>query len=174
MIPTYEYYGNFISFKTRTDTPVSHLNLEGIEEMIKMDQLSNLSGSVGIRGRMYGSVNQESGNFINDEGSLTASLDDVSFVLMRDSIHKDSIQHITGEFILQDTIIEARDLRLEFNGNPFHIGVSTENLLLYLLDYDRDLSASLGISSERINTASLLGEAMRRIHTGLSVGAMFR
>lgn len=134
------------------------LNLEGMGEMIKMDQLSNLSGTVGIRGQINGSVNQESGNFINDEGSLTASLDDVSFVFRRDSTSSDSIQHITGELVLQDTIFEAGNLTLEYNGSPFQLGVSTENLLLYLLDYDRDLSAELSISSERINTATLLGD----------------
>jgi len=134
------------------------LNLEGMGEMIKMDQLSNLSGSVGIRGQINGSVNQESGNFINDEGSLTASLEDVSFVFKRDSTRSDSIQHISGELVLHDTIFEAENLTLEYNGNPFQLGVSTENLLLYLLDYDRDLGGVLSISSEGFNTATLLGD----------------
>ncbi|MCK5691224.1 MAG: hypothetical protein KAI08_00205 [Bacteroidales bacterium] len=132
------------------------LNLEGLEEMFNIDLLSNLTGSVAIQGQISGNVNRESGNFLNDEGSLTAILDDVSFVVNHDSINRDSIQHISGELVLHDTIFETEKLALEFNGNRFDLGITTENLLLYLLDYNRDLTGGFYLSSERFNPATLL------------------
>jgi len=132
------------------------VNLEGLEEMFNIDFLSNLTGTVAIQGQLSGKVNRESGSFLNDEGSLTAILDDVSFVVNHDSINRDSIEHISGELVLHDTIIEAEKLALEFNGNKFDVGVSTENLLLYLLEYNRDVTTGISISSEWIDAATLL------------------
>jgi len=132
------------------------LNLEGLEEMFKKDFLSDLSGSVDIQGQLSGNVNRESGSFLNDEGSLTAILEDVSFVINHDSVNKDSIQHIFGELVLHDTILETGQLALEVNGNRFDLGLSTENLLLYLLDYNRDLTTGISISSKAFNPATLL------------------
>jgi len=157
------------------------VNLEGLEEMFKKDFLSNLSGSVNIQGQLSGNVNQESGSFLNDEGSLTAILDDVSFVLNHDSVNRDSIKHISGELVLHDTILETEQLALEVNGNRFDLGFSAENLLLYLLDYNRDLSTGIFISSKAFNPVTLLrdtsissrfGEEIRDFY--LSAGAMIK
>jgi len=147
--------GNILSPELNIEVDCA-INLEGLEEMFKKDFLSNLSGSVDIHGQLSGNVNRESGSFLNDEGSLTALLDDVSFVLNHDSVNKDSIQHISGELILHDTILETEHLALEVNGNRFDLGLSIENLLLYLLDYNRDLSAGISISSKRFDPATLL------------------
>ena len=147
--------GNILSPELNIEVDCA-INLEGLEEMFKKDFLSNLSGSVDIQGQLSGNVNRESGSFLNDEGSLTALLDDVSFVLNHDSVNKDSIQHISGELVLHDTILETEQLALEVNGNRFDLGFSIENLLLYLLDYNRDLSAGISISSKRFDPATLL------------------
>jgi len=147
--------GNILSPELNIEVDCA-INLEGLEEMFKKDFLSNLSGSVDIQGQLSGNVNRESGSFLNDEGSLTAILDDVSFVLNHDSVNKDSIQYISGELVLHDTILETELLALEVNGNRFDLGFSIENLLLYLLDYNRDLSAGISISSKRFDPATLL------------------
>lgn len=132
------------------------LDLLGLEEMLKIDFLRGLSGSVALRGEVSGNVNRESGAFLNEEGSLKATMDDVSFVIMRDSISGDSLSNLSGELVLHDTIIEGEKLSLEVNGNKFDIGISSENLLLYLFDYDRDLTAGISIASEQFNPATLL------------------
>jgi len=132
------------------------LQLEGLEEMLNKDKLNSLSGSVAVRGQISGNVDRESGDFLNEEGSLTAILDDVSFVVSHDSVSRDSISHISGEFILHDTIIGTEKLALELNGNRFDVGITTENLLLYLLDYNRDLTTGISISSEQFNPGTLL------------------
>ena len=147
--------GNILSPELNIEVGCA-INLKGLDEMFKKDFLSNLSGSVDIQGQLSGNVNRESGSFLNDEGSLTAILDDVSFVLNHDSVNKDIIQHISGELILHDTILETGLLALEVNGNRFDLGFSIENLLLYLLDYKRDLSAGISISSKRFDPATLL------------------
>lgn len=134
------------------------LELDGLEEMIKNNQLSRLSGSVAIEGRISGGVNPESEEFMNESGALTAGLEDVSFFYARDGNNLDSIQHLSGAITVHDSIIEARELALNYNGNPFELALSSENLLLYLLGFDRDVSAGLRISSERFDPASLLGD----------------
>jgi len=132
------------------------VDLEGLEEMFNKDVLSSLSGSVDIRGQVSGKVNREAGSFLNDKGALTAALEDVSFVINHDSVRRDSIKHITGEIVLRDTILGTDGLALEFNGNRFDVGLHTENLLLYLLDYNRDITTGISISSEHFDPATLL------------------
>lgn len=134
------------------------VNLEGLGEMIANNQLSNLSGSVDILGNITGSVKRESGAFLNEEGSLTAVLNNVSFMYDRDSTCRDSIQHISGALVMRDSLVEAENLTFTFNGNPFQLDITTENLLLYLMDYDKDVSAGLSVSSAGFNMASLLGD----------------
>jgi hypothetical protein len=135
------------------------VNLEGLEEMFKKDFLSNLAGSVTIQGALSGNVNRESGDFLNEEGSLKAILDDVSFVINHDSVNRDSLANISGEIVLHDTIIEAERLSMAINGNQFDLGISSENLLLYLLDYNRNVAAGISVSSEQFNPATLLRDS---------------
>jgi len=146
---------NAKSPKLKIDVDCS-VNLEGLEDMLTTDILSSLSGLVDIQGQISGSVDRGSGSFLNDEGALIASLDDVSFVLENDSASRDSIQHISGEIVMHDTILGTNELTLEFNGNHFDVGVSTENLLLYLLDYNRNISTGISISSKHLDPATLL------------------
>jgi hypothetical protein len=135
------------------------VNLAGMGDMFKSDFLGSISGSVGIRGQISGSVNRESGSFLSDEGSISTILEDVSFVINRDSVRQDSISNISGEITLHDTIIESEKLTLDFNGNPFELAFNTENLLLYLLEYNKDPGAGIRISSEQFSTVSLLGDS---------------
>ena len=136
----------------------SRINLAGMDEMLNKKSLTGLSGAVAIQGEVSVSVNTQSGQFINEGGSLEAVLDDVSFVLNRDGATRDSLKHISGEFILKDSIIGSEGLSLEYNGNHFNVDLFTENLLLYLLDYNRDVTAGISISSDLVRPAALLGD----------------
>jgi hypothetical protein len=148
----------------------SDVNLEGLEDMIKNNQLSNISGSLGIRGALKGSVIRDSGEFLHDDGALTAVLENVSFVYDRDSVNRDSVRYISGAFVLHDSIMEAKNLTLEYNGNPFELGIRMENLLLYLLDFDKDVNAGISISSDGFNTATLLGDTSLSSRIGEEIG----
>ena len=158
--PEGSIYGNFTASNIKSpelEVEVNcDVNLEGLEEMLSKDMVSSFSGLVDVKGQISGSVNRESGSFLNDQGVLTASLEDVSFVVNHDSVSRDSIKHISGELVMHDTILGTDKLTLEFNGNQFDIGISTENLLLYLLDYNRSVTTGISISSERFDLASLV------------------
>jgi hypothetical protein len=132
------------------------VNLEGLEEMFNTKFLSNLSGSVAVQGQISGSVNMEAGQLLHQEGFLEAILDSVSFVINQDSLIKNNLKNMSGHILLHDSIIGTEKISMELNGNQFDVGISSENLLLYLLGYNRDVTAGLSISSDVLWPASLV------------------
>ena len=136
----------------------SKVNLEGLEEMLKTEMIDDLSGSVALQGHLSGKASNQSDYFLNDEGWLSVVLEDVSFVLSRDSVQRDSLAHISGEIALHDSIINSEKLDLQVNGNRFDAGLYTENLLLYLLGYEKNVTAGIRLSSEQFRPATLLGD----------------
>ncbi len=156
-----------------------NVNLEGLEQMMKSDLLDQLEGFVSIDGKLSGVIDKNTGVFLDDVGSLRARLTDVGFVVNKDSVFKDSVKQVNGEIYIRENIIDAKELALEFNGNQLSIGARIENLLLYLLDFDRDVNAEISISSEALypstiirdtTVAGLLGDELRGLH--FSAGAM--
>ena len=154
------------------------VNLEGVEEMVNTGLLSDLSGSVALKGKLKGKVNRETGQFLNNEGLMSAVLNDVAFVINQDSLTKDSVSAVKGEIVLRENMLGTEKLDLKFNSNAFNVGVSTENLLLYLFDFDRDVSAGVSISSELFSPATIirdtsltnmLGEEIRAFHFSAGV-----
>ncbi len=134
-------------------------NLEGLEEMFKGDFLSSLSGNVSVQGQLSGSVKRNAGSFLKEGGYVTALFEELSFVMNHDSLQKDSIQHMSGELIVHDSIIGTKNLQLEVNGNPLNLGFTSENILVYLLDYNKDVRAGITLSSELLNPATLLRDS---------------
>ena len=134
------------------------VNLEGMERMLKSDFLNDLEGSVHLHGRINGRVNRKNGEFLNGAGSLIASLDNVGFAIKRDSVIKDSIRSVNGEIVLNGNRIGSEKLAMEYNGNLLEVGVMTENLLLYLLNFDQDLRAQLSVASEVLTPATLFSD----------------
>jgi len=154
------------------------VNLESVEEMFNTGLLSDLSGSVDLKGKLKGKVNRETGQFLNNEGSMSAVLNDVAFVLNHDSLTKDSVSAVQGEIVLRKNLLGTENLALKFNDDAFKVGFSTENLLLYFFDFNRDVSAGVSISSELFSPASIirdtfltnmLGDEIRAFH--FSAGA---
>ncbi|MDF1573719.1 MAG: hypothetical protein P1P86_00820 [Bacteroidales bacterium] len=133
-------------------------NLEGLEEMFQGDYLSMLSGTLSLQGQVSGTVNRETGSFLNDDGTLTAGFEEVSFVMNHGSIRRDSIRNLSGALAMHDSIIEAESVSWEFNGNQLNVGLTSENVLLYLLDYERDIRAGITLSSALLRPETLLGD----------------
>lgn len=153
------------------------INLEGMERMLKAEFLSDLEGLVHISGNVNGRIDRRKGEFLNDAGSLKAALDQVGFVMKRDSLVSDSIRNLNGELYLSENTIGAEKLALEYNGNQIELGILTENLLLYLLDFDKDVRAELSVNSKVLTLASLLkdstvskllGDELHGLHFGAS------
>jgi hypothetical protein len=134
------------------------IDLEGLEQMFNLGFMSDLSGSVALKGKLSGKVNRETGQFLNDEGKLSAFLNDVAFVIKQDSISYDSVSDVHGEIILHENTIGTENLAVKFNGNSFELGITSENILLYFLDYDTDLSAKIALSSELFSPAEIIGD----------------
>ncbi len=155
------------------------VELAGLEEVVKSDMLTDLNGKITLAGDIQGVIDKRSGEFLNDAGSLKAALDNVSFVVVQDSGLTDSVNHLNGDIFLEENVIGTDGLTLEVNGNELALGARTENLLLYLLDFDRDLKAEISLSTDVLvpaslirdsSVASMLGEEVRGLH--FSAGAM--
>ena len=154
-----------------------NLNLEGMERMLKTEKLDNLEGSVHLSGGIHGRIDRQNGEFLNDAGTLSAFLENVGFDMQRDSLTSDSIRDLHGRVFLRENTLGAENMALEYNGNQLEVGALTENLLLYLLDFDQDVKARIWVNSEILKLASLisdtaiiklLGEEMRGLHFGAS------
>ena len=153
------------------------VDLEGIERMLKTDKLANLEGSVHLSGGIHGRIDREKGEFLNDAGTLSASLEHVGFNVQRDSLTWDSLRNLQGRIFLSGNVMGAENMAMEYNGNPLEVGVLTENLILYLMDFDQDVKAQISVNSEVLKLASLisdtailklLGEELRGLHFGAS------
>ena len=112
-----------------------------------------------LQGSVSGRVDRNKGEFLNDEGKLTAYLDEVGFVLNRDSVTRDSITKLEGEVFVSENSLGAQRLNLDYNGNRMQVSAMTDNLLLYLLDFDKDVKAELAISTDTLKLASLFQDS---------------
>ncbi len=136
------------------------VNLAGLERMIKTESFSELEGIMSLEGSLEGVVNRNSGEFLNDAGSVRAELYDVGFVVRRDSGKFDRIRQLNGALFLEGNLVGARNLSFDLNGDRFLMQASTENLLLYLLGYDRDVIGEITMDSELLHPATLLGDTV--------------
>ena len=157
------------------------LDLLGMENMIDSDLLSRLEGDVSFNGHMEGVFDREAKQFLNSRGSLKADLQDVGFTLHGDSLRVDSVKNLCGQIFLRDSILGTGQLTGEYNGNPVELGLTTENLLLYMLGMDVDVKAELDATAEALKVATLLndttltgllGEELHGLH--FRIGAMIR
>ena len=135
-----------------------NMNLEGMERMLKTDRLENLEGSVHLSGGIHGRIDRQNGEFLNDAGTLSAFLENVGFDMQRDSLTRDSIRDLHGRVFLRENTLGAENMALEYNGNQLEVGALTENLLLYLLDFDQDVKARIWVNSEILKLASLISD----------------
>jgi hypothetical protein len=129
------------------------VDLDGMEQMIRSDALQDLRGSVILDGRVHGKVDRDSGELLSDAGTLRAMLSDGGFVLDRDTL-----ENINGELFIRKNMIGTENLQLEMNGNHLFVDLKTENLLHYLMGFDRGLSASLTLASEVLYPSTLVGD----------------
>ena len=148
---------NMVSPELKVDM-TGEVDLFGLEDMIHIDELSDLEGKVTLSGQMDGVINRSTGEFLNDRGSIRAILSDVSFVLQLDSSRVDSMKQINGELFMLGHVIGTRNLMAEFNGNMLDLGIIIDNLLLYLLGFDRDVSAEISIASDLLDLRSVIGD----------------
>ena len=146
----------------------SDVKLAGLEHMLTSDAITDLKGQLKLKGRVRGVLNRTNDTFFSDAGNLTALLSDVGFVMDRDTVEK-----INGEIFVQENTIGTRNLDVHINGNQIQLGVRVEDLLLYLLGFEKDVKAEVTVASDRLDPAALfrdtslvnlLGEEIEGLH----------
>ena len=149
------------------------VELTGLEQMIKSDKLSELKGHVSLDGNLKGVMDRRSDEFLNDACTVNAVMEGVGFIL-----NQDTISEVHGEVYMEGNIIGTRDLNLVYNGNHAEVKVKVENIIHYLLDFERDVDAQIYLASDVIRPArilhdtvvtGLIGEELRGLH--FSAGA---
>ncbi|MEN8201555.1 MAG: hypothetical protein ABFS28_03100 [Bacteroidota bacterium] len=149
------------------------VDLLGMDEMIQTDLFSRLEGRVAIDGDMEGSLDRESGKFLNKRGYIHTRLEDVSFLLHGDSSTVDSVKHLNGQLDLEQNVLAGKNLGFEYNGNQMNVGFQIENILFYSMGFDKDVKAELSASADKLKVASLmqdtsltnlLGDELRGLH----------
>jgi len=134
------------------------LDLDGIERMLKTNKLENLEGLVHLSGGINGHIDRQKGEFLSDAGTLNAFLENVGFDVQRDSLDRDSLRNLHGRIFLTGNALGAENIALEYNGNRLELGAYTENLLLYLLDFDRDVRAQVSVNSDILDLPTLISD----------------
>jgi hypothetical protein len=158
------------------------LELKGLEEMLQTTAISGLEGQLALEGSINGVIDRKNGEFLNDSSILRAELDDISVVYHRDSITRDRVERLSGWIQVQQEVIETGNLQLEYNGNSMELQGYFEQLVPFLMGYNRVLSANIIMASEEFHSASVisdtalvgtLGETWTGVHfkLGASVGA---
>jgi hypothetical protein len=144
------------------------VELAGLDQMLKSDKLSDLKGHVKFEANLKGVLDPHSDEFLNNVGTLSARAEGLGIVFKQDTL-----SDMNGEVYMEDSIIGTRDMSLVYNGNHAIIDVKVQNLIHYLLDFERDISAQLSITSEAILpgriirdtvVGSLLGEKLTGLH----------
>lgn len=152
------------------------VDLIGVGEMLKTEMLNDLKGHLSLDAELKGVLDRSTDKFLNDAGKITAIAEDVGFVFGRDTLSQ-----LSGVLFMERNITGTRDLKLVYNGNQAEVELKVENLVHYLLDFERDVNATFSIDSEVIYPgrifqdtliSGLLGEELKGLHFG--IGASIR
>jgi len=149
------------------------LDLWGVEKMLDIDLLSDLEGRVALEGDIEGSIDRDSGRFMNMRGYILTELEEVGFLLTFDSTEVDSVKNLRGELRLEQNQFSSKDLTGSYNGNKLRLDFQLENLVEYFMGLDKDVKAKITARADTIKIASLiqdtavtklLGEELIGIH----------
>jgi hypothetical protein len=152
------------------------LELTGLEHMIGLEKLCDLKGHLSLEADLAGTLDPESDTFLDKAGRVTVGTRGVGFVFGSDTVNE-----LNGNLILEDHLLAAQGMGLKYNGNDFSIEAKVENLLQYLLNFQRDVSIDLRLASNRVVPSTILGDTAISamlgdelkglyLHAGASVG----
>ncbi|MFH0759426.1 MAG: hypothetical protein V2B15_19220 [Bacteroidota bacterium] len=147
------------------------VDLEGLDQILKTKLVGNMTGHLSLEADLRGVLDRSSDEFLNDAGKITAKAEGVGFIT-----GMDTIREMSGELYMEKNLIGTRDMNLVFNGNQAYVEVKLENVVHYLLGYDRDIHATFSMDSEVIFpgrifrdtvVSGFLGEELRGLHFGM-------
>jgi len=131
------------------------LSLAGLEQMIEMEKLKSLGGKVSFDAMLSGIIDRETDMFLDEARLVTLTMDQVGFVL-----DEDTIKQVDGTLYMDGNVLGARNLGMVYNGSEMNLEVRVENILEYILDYDKDVNLELKLGSERILPGRLTGDTL--------------
>lgn len=132
------------------------LDLSGLEQILKTNVVTDLEGHVKLDGNINGVINRENEEFLNNAGAFRAVMTDVGFSMKRDSLGWDRVQKMNGEVYMDEQILETENLAFDLNGNRLTVGAKIENLLLYLMDANREVTADISLASDTFHLSKVI------------------
>ncbi len=149
------------------------LDLTGLEQMLRLDDVDQLEGHLALAGNISGTVDRDLGEFLNDSSYLHTTMEGVGLNYRRDSMTTDVIRGLNGAVDIRSELIRTTPLELEVNGNRMQLQATLTQLGPYLMGFDRDLTAELKFASETLDPGSILkdtsishtlGEVWKDVH----------
>lgn len=149
------------------------IDLLGLETMLDIDVLSAMEGKVALLGDLKGSIDMDSGRFLNTRGFILADLDQVGFGLTGDSAAMGRVKHLNGKLRLEQNLLSSQKFSGTFNENDISLGFQVENLVEYFMGLDEDVTAQITARADTFKIASvtkdtavskLLGEELTGLH----------
>jgi len=153
------------------------VDLSGLEQLIRNEHMHHMRGRLKMDALLEGRMDPESDRLFGDEARLELVLENVAFVM-----GKDSLSDLNGWIELDRNRVRSRDLELVFNQNRAQVDFQVKNALHYALGYQRDVHASLGLHSDVLRPGELLtdtalvrllGEEVKGLDVELSAGITY-
>ncbi len=150
------------------------LELAGVEQMIKVDKIRNVEGQVSFDARLSGIIDPFSDSFLENEASVNLSMEGLGLIF-----ENDTISGMEGTLYMEGSELGARNLKVMYNGSEAELDLKTENVLPYILDFDRDVELGIVLGSDRILPGrlsgdtlltALLGEELKGLHFKAAAG----
>jgi hypothetical protein len=145
-------------------------DLAALDKILKTNPINEMRGRISLAADVKGILDLNSGTFLDDAGFLTARAEQAGFI-----IGGDTVSELNGEIYMEGNHTGVRNMNLVFNGNRAGVALDAENLIHYLLGFDRDVRVSLKFDSDRIlpgrilkDTAvtAMLGNELNGLHFG--------
>ena len=131
------------------------LGLDGLDKMINTELIRDLGGRIDLRGSINGTISRETGEFLDDAGTLLFNVNNLRCLLPRDTL-----ENASGSIYIEGQQLGIRDLEVVLNGNHLFLDADISNLFPYLYGMKRDIDASLSLSSEVIYPERLLNDTV--------------
>lgn len=144
------------------------MDLSGLEQMIELDELKDIQGHIRLDCRLSGVLDRSTDDFLDKAGSVSIHMESVGLIYA-----EDTLSDMEGTLYMNGNVVGARGLELNWNGSQAKLEVKTENILGYLLDYDRDVNIEMALASAQVFPGrlthdtvitSLLGEELKGLH----------
>ncbi len=136
------------------------ITLDGLEQMVQDERISNLKGKLELQGHINGTVNLENNHFLNDSSYLHATLDGVGVNMRRDPMTVDSISGLNGSLLIREEVIATSPMELRLNGSPFRFRTEVHQLVPYLMGLDQVVEADLSFFAERLEPGKLIQDTV--------------